>query len=142
MSAIVRVTRRDFLIKTGVGTGALVLGCYISPQGLFAENILHKPFNLNNWVAIEPLTGEIHIMSHRSEMGQGIRSSLAAVLGVAIMVGPALADSRLLGDVLAFGMTAFLAVMMVFLRKRRSVDMMPALERAWALQVADPPPGW
>ena len=23
-----------------------------------------------------------------------------------------------------------------------SVDMMPALERAWALQVADPPPGW
>jgi drug/metabolite transporter (DMT)-like permease len=53
-------------------------------------------------------------------------ASLAAMLGVAIMVGPALGDSRLLGDVLAFGMTAFLSVMTVFLRKRRSVDMMPA----------------
>lgn len=53
-------------------------------------------------------------------------ASLAAVLGVAIMVGPALADGRLLGDLLAFGMTAFLSVMMVFLRKRRAVDMVPA----------------
>jgi drug/metabolite transporter (DMT)-like permease len=53
-------------------------------------------------------------------------ASLAAVLGVAIMVGPALGNSRLLGDVLAFGMAAFLSIMTVFLRKRRAVDMMPA----------------
>jgi len=80
MSVISRITRRDFLRQTGVGAGALVLGCHISPQGLFAENIRHISAPLNNFVAIEPLHGTIIIMSHRSEMGQGIRSSLAAVL--------------------------------------------------------------
>jgi len=60
------------------------------------------------------------------EDGVTLGASLAAVAGVAIMVGPALADARLLGDLLAFGMAAFLSVMTVFLRKRRSVDMMPA----------------
>lgn len=80
MSVATKITRRDFLRQTGVGTGALVLGCYISPKGLFAEDIFHKSFPLNNFVAIEPIHGTIIIMAHRSEMGQGIRSSLAAVL--------------------------------------------------------------
>src|SRR5258708_30516734 len=80
MSAIVRITRRDFLRRTGVGAGALVLGCYISPSGeLSATNLLHLSFPLNNFVSIQ-LDGTIVIVSHRSEMGQGIRSSLAAVL--------------------------------------------------------------
>ncbi|MFI4998557.1 MAG: DMT family transporter [Reyranellales bacterium] len=60
------------------------------------------------------------------EDGITLGASVAAVLGVVIMVGPALADARLLGDLLAFGMAAFLSVMTVFLRKRRAVDMMPA----------------
>ena len=87
MSIIAKITRRDFLRQTGVGTGALVLGCYISPKGLFAENlfqkvedILHNGAPLNNFVAIQPVKGTIVIMAFRSEMGQGIRSSLAAVL--------------------------------------------------------------
>jgi isoquinoline 1-oxidoreductase beta subunit len=87
MSVIAKITRRDFLRHTGVGTGALVLGCYISPKGLFAEDIFHKVEDilhngapLNNFVAIEPVHGTIIIMAFRSEMGQGIRSSLAAVL--------------------------------------------------------------
>jgi len=80
MSDIVKITRRDFLRQAGVGAGALVLGCYISPTGsLFASDILHEGFPLNNFVAIK-LDGTIVIMAHRSEMGQGIRSSLAAVL--------------------------------------------------------------
>jgi isoquinoline 1-oxidoreductase beta subunit len=79
MSAIVKVTRRDFLRYAGVGSGALVLGCYITPSGALAENIFHKPLKLNNFVAMEP-DGTIVITTHRPEMGQGIRSSLALVL--------------------------------------------------------------
>jgi isoquinoline 1-oxidoreductase subunit beta len=82
MSAIVKITRRDFLRHTGFGAGALVLGCYISTKGLFATDLpelLHQGIPLNNFVSIE-LDGTIHITAHRPEMGQGTRSSLAAVL--------------------------------------------------------------
>ena len=87
MSVFTRITRRDFLRHAGVGTGALVVGCYISPTGLLAEYLfpITAPLDADSqghphFVAIEPLLGTIIIMSHRSEMGQGIRSSLAAVL--------------------------------------------------------------
>jgi isoquinoline 1-oxidoreductase subunit beta len=87
MSVITRITRRDFLRHAGVGTGALVFGSYISPTGLLADYLfpITAPLDADaqghpHFVAIEPLHGTIIIMSHRSEMGQGIRSSLAAVL--------------------------------------------------------------
>jgi isoquinoline 1-oxidoreductase subunit beta len=87
MSIFTRITRRDFLRHAGIGTGALVVGCYISPRGLLAEYLFPITADLDkdpqghpHFVAIEPLLGTIIIMSHRSEMGQGIRSSLAAVL--------------------------------------------------------------
>jgi isoquinoline 1-oxidoreductase beta subunit len=87
MSAIYRVTRRDFLRKTGVGAGALVFGCSISPSLFAAEKgpgIIHKlingfPVEGVPFVALK-LNGDVVIITHRSEMGQGIRSSLAAVL--------------------------------------------------------------
>jgi isoquinoline 1-oxidoreductase beta subunit len=86
MSGIYRITRRDFLRQAGLGAGALVFGCYISPKGLFAaglpdlSDLIHNGAPLNNFVAIVPVHGTIIIMAHRSEMGQGIKSSLAAVL--------------------------------------------------------------
>ncbi len=53
-------------------------------------------------------------------------ASLVAVLGVAVMVGGVAGESRLLGNLLALGMTVFLSLMMVILRKRRGIDMLPA----------------
>jgi isoquinoline 1-oxidoreductase subunit beta len=83
MSAIFRVTRRQFLRDIGVGTGALVLGCSMVPESVFAaerlRSILRSGIKLTEYVAITP-RGDIIIFTHRSEMGQGIRSSLAAVL--------------------------------------------------------------
>src|SRR6476661_3502206 len=88
MSGIFRVTRRDFLRQLGVGTGALVFGCYLpetaSAKGLpdinkLVDEIFHSGIPLNDFVRIE-LDGTIHVIAHRSEMGQGTRSSLAAVL--------------------------------------------------------------
>jgi isoquinoline 1-oxidoreductase beta subunit len=92
MSAITLINRRDFLRTAGVGAGAVVFGCYISPEGLFAaqtpdkqslESILREGINLtfpNKFVFLDPLTGKFTFWAHRSEMGQGIKSSLAAVL--------------------------------------------------------------
>jgi isoquinoline 1-oxidoreductase beta subunit len=82
-----KVTRRKFLRDAGLGAGALVWGCYISPKDLFAREhlpeLIHNgvPLGKNNYfVAIVPVIGTIVITTHRAEMGQGIRTSLAAVL--------------------------------------------------------------
>jgi isoquinoline 1-oxidoreductase beta subunit len=84
MSGIIKITRRDFLRHTGVGVGALVLGCSIEPKSLFAtehlKEIVPTSIPLCAFVAIKAVSGDITIFTHRSEMGQGIRSSLAAVL--------------------------------------------------------------
>ncbi|HKI05827.1 MAG TPA: molybdopterin cofactor-binding domain-containing protein [Thermoanaerobaculia bacterium] len=85
MSGIFRITRRDFLRNMGVGTGALVFGCSIAPEELFADtgklkDLILRGIPLSAFVAIKPLSGDITIFTHRSEMGQGIKSSLAAVL--------------------------------------------------------------
>ena len=85
-ATIFQVTRRDFLRDLGVGTGALVLGCAITPDasGLdlpsVSELIHGVPVKDVPFVAIKPLSGDIVIITHRAEMGQGIRASLAAVL--------------------------------------------------------------
>ena len=86
MSVIYRVTRRDFLRSAGVGAGALMFGFSLSPDELQAadfsklKELLHNHVTLNPFVALKPHDGTIVIVTHRPEMGQGIRSSLAAVL--------------------------------------------------------------
>lgn len=99
---IYRVNRRQFLRDAGVGVGALILGCAI-PESASGWTIIHHQFPLNNFASIE-LDGTVHVLSHRSEMGQGIRSSLAAVfadeLDVAwekIKISQADADAYLFG---------------------------------------------
>jgi isoquinoline 1-oxidoreductase beta subunit len=80
MSVSIKMTRREFLRGSAAGAGALVLGCSIfHSEPASATKLLSKGFKLNPFVSIH-LDGSIVIMSHRSEMGQGIRSSLAAVL--------------------------------------------------------------
>jgi isoquinoline 1-oxidoreductase beta subunit len=78
-----KVNRRDFLRAAGVGTGAVVFGSYLTPslqaQGLIRNLIDGFPVEDVPVVALK-LNGDVVIITHRPEMGQGIRSSLAAVL--------------------------------------------------------------
>lgn len=53
-------------------------------------------------------------------------ASTAALLGVVIMVGGAVTEGHVVGDVLAFGMTLSMAVMMIVIRKHRDTPMVPA----------------
>jgi len=53
-------------------------------------------------------------------------ASTAALLGVVVMVGGAVTAGHLFGDLLAFGMTLCMAVMMIIIRKHRETPMLPA----------------
>jgi drug/metabolite transporter (DMT)-like permease len=55
-----------------------------------------------------------------------LAASLVALLGVGIMVGGAISDGHLLGDVLAFGMTVCMAIMMLIIREQHATPMLPA----------------
>lgn len=82
MSAKFKVSRRAFLRTAGVGTGAVVFGSYLTPslqaQGLIQNLINGFPVPDVPIVALK-VNGDVVIIAHRPEMGQGIRSSLAAV---------------------------------------------------------------
>ena len=53
-------------------------------------------------------------------------AGLIALLGVAVMVGGALTDGHLTGDLLALGMAVCMAIMMLILRQQRQTSMLPA----------------
>ena len=54
-------------------------------------------------------------------------ASVAALAGVVIMAGSAVAGGRLLGDLLALAMAVLMATVLVLIRRRRFVSMLPAV---------------
>jgi len=84
MSSLEKITRRRVLQQLGVGTGALVLGVSVGPKdilGLATEPAAEAaaPFAPSVYLSIDP-SGIVTIVAHRSEMGQGIRTGLPAVV--------------------------------------------------------------
>jgi len=83
MSKKFKVSRRSFLKAAGVGGGAVVFGSYLIPtlqaQGIISNLINGFPVEGVPLVSLK-VNGDVVIITHRPEMGQGIRSSLAAVL--------------------------------------------------------------
>ncbi len=53
-------------------------------------------------------------------------ASFVALLGVVIMVGGAAVEGHLVGDLLAFGMTVCMAIMMLIIRHQHETSMIPA----------------
>jgi drug/metabolite transporter (DMT)-like permease len=53
-------------------------------------------------------------------------ASFVTLLGVSIMVSGAVAEGHLFGDLLAFGMTACMAIMMLIIRQHHETPMLPA----------------
>ncbi|HEY6547131.1 MAG TPA: molybdopterin cofactor-binding domain-containing protein, partial [Vicinamibacteria bacterium] len=91
------VGRREFLELTGLGAGALVLG--LGPKGAAAAADA-KAFRFDLFVSLEA-SGQVEIVAHRSEMGQGIRTALPMVVADEmdadfdrVRVVQALADER------------------------------------------------
>ncbi|HYL73261.1 MAG TPA: molybdopterin cofactor-binding domain-containing protein [Bryobacteraceae bacterium] len=77
MNAVHIVSRRGFLERF-VSAGALVLGAPLVPQLLSAGEADQAPFHPSVYLGIEP-DGTVVIVTHRSEMGTGIRSVLPVI---------------------------------------------------------------
>jgi isoquinoline 1-oxidoreductase beta subunit len=83
VSLIENVSRRHFL-GTSLTTGAFVLAAQVLPKSAFAQDpgvrtrAQGAPLNPSVYLGIET-DGRIYIITHRSEMGTGIRTSLPLV---------------------------------------------------------------
>jgi drug/metabolite transporter (DMT)-like permease len=60
------------------------------------------------------------------ERGSTLAASITAFLGMVVMVGGVPSEGHVLGNLLAVGMTACMAAVMVIIRRRRDVSMLPA----------------
>ncbi len=69
------ISRRDFLEVSAAGAAGLVLSFYLP---LSAQE-KPAPVAPNTWLKIDP-SGEVSLTVARSEMGQGVRTSLAMIL--------------------------------------------------------------
>jgi drug/metabolite transporter (DMT)-like permease len=56
-----------------------------------------------------------------------LAATLAAFLGMAIMAGPAMMAGHALGDALAFAMAILMAMVIVLIRRKKNVNMLPAV---------------
>jgi isoquinoline 1-oxidoreductase subunit beta len=80
MTIITNVSRRGFLGTIGLTGAGLVIGVGIGRTGLLeAASESAGPLPLNVFVALEP-TGLVEIVVSRSEMGQGVRTSMAMIV--------------------------------------------------------------
>jgi isoquinoline 1-oxidoreductase subunit beta len=75
------ISRRSFIAVLGGAVGGLALGVRFGGEGneALAETLPASGFSPNVFVHIAP-DGVVSIVCHRSEMGQGIRSSLPVVV--------------------------------------------------------------
>ena len=80
MSKIQQINRRDFVKLFGLTSTGLILGCNLSSDKKeFIPNTDSESFRPNLFVNLEK-NGNVTLIASRSEMGQGIRTSLASAI--------------------------------------------------------------
>jgi isoquinoline 1-oxidoreductase beta subunit len=107
MATIQNVSRRTFLTALGIGGGGLVLGLSIKgvpSLGLVSGTGSPAAFSPNVFLSIDA-SGLVSVIAHRSEMGQGIRTSAAMVVAdeleadwARVRIVQAEADEKKYGD--------------------------------------------
>lgn len=80
MTDIKNISRRSFLKGLGLASGGLVLACS-QPAKALAKNLLTdaKVFNPNLFIQLKA-DGEVILIASRSEMGQGVRTSITSII--------------------------------------------------------------
>jgi isoquinoline 1-oxidoreductase beta subunit len=79
MSEIQQIKRRDFIKLFGLASGGILLGCNVSSDKKEFIPQVAGSFAPNLFVQIQK-DGNITLLASRSEMGQGIRTSLASAI--------------------------------------------------------------
>ena len=69
------LSRRNFMVTTG----GLVLGAALPTKGARPAAFLEETLKPHLYVALDA-TGTVTVTSHRSEMGQGIRTAIAQII--------------------------------------------------------------
>jgi len=92
-----QVSRRNFLRTAGLGSAGLFLGLYLpdaamamvmSEEEALAADVYTE---LTAWILIKP-SGQITLVSHRAEMGQGVYHSIAQIIAEELEVDLASVD--------------------------------------------------
>lgn len=79
-SIIKKIDRRGFLKTTSIASTGLILGMHVSCTSKIGEQARPEAsFEPNVYLTINE-KGEINILAHRSEMGQGIRTALPTII--------------------------------------------------------------
>ena len=72
--------RRDFVKIVGLASGGLILGCNVSPEKIVINTLEDGiSFVPNLFIQLQK-DGKVTIVVARSEMGQGIRTSMASAI--------------------------------------------------------------
>jgi isoquinoline 1-oxidoreductase beta subunit len=79
MSNIQQIKRRDFIKLFGLASGGILLGCNVSSDKKAFIPQMEGAFAPNLFIQIQK-DGNITLLASRSEMGQGIRTSLASAI--------------------------------------------------------------
>jgi len=67
------------------------------------------------------------LILREQESWRTLGATLAAFAGMALMAAPAVAQGRFLGDLLAFGMATLMSLVIVLIRRKKGVNMVPAV---------------
>lgn len=72
--------RRDFVKVFGLATGGLILGCSVTPEQIIVNTLEDGVSFVPNLFIQLQQDGKVTIVVSRSEMGQGIRTSMASAI--------------------------------------------------------------
>jgi isoquinoline 1-oxidoreductase beta subunit len=86
MSRLAVIPRRDFLRSGALAGAGLVIGFTVPVEGTAATRTAGGPFKPNAWLEIDP-AGRVTIWIHKSEMGQGVRTSLPMLVAEELEIG-------------------------------------------------------
>ena len=76
----IQMKRRDFVKIVGLASGGLILGCNVSPEKIVINTLEDGiSFVPNLFIQLQK-DGKVTIVVARSEMGQGIRTSMASAI--------------------------------------------------------------
>lgn len=78
-NSVENVSRRRFIQSLGLGAGAFVLGVTMPTSNVVSATTATTQLPLNFFVSLDK-SGAITIVCHRSEMGQGIRTSVPQII--------------------------------------------------------------
>jgi isoquinoline 1-oxidoreductase beta subunit len=106
------LTRRDFLRSSALGGAGLLIAFYLPTKADLHGQGVQSPFQPNAWLQVDP-QDNVTIWVAKSEMGQGVRTSLPMIVAeeldadwARVRIEPALADARKYGNQLTGGSTS------------------------------------